>query len=116
MKQSSFFSTFSFARWQTLLENKGFTWGGSVVFYSLLVDHLFQKSQWILSASKFSISVLHPAILAASKAFKMDGKLNKRYIVYLEDVSVKVVVSIGYKLKVGTQKDVHSSIRCLKVR
>jgi len=46
----------------------------------------------------------------------MDGKVNKRYIVYLEDVSVKIVVSIGYKLKVGTQKDVHSFIRCLKVR
>ena len=35
----------------------------------------------------------------------MDGKVNKRYIVYLEDVSVKIVVSIGYKLKVGAQKD-----------
>ena len=31
----------------------------------------------------------------------MDGKLNKRYIVYLQDVSVKNVVSIGYKLKDG---------------
>lgn len=31
----------------------------------------------------------------------MDGKLKKRYIVYLQDVSVKNVVSIGYKLKDG---------------
>ena len=31
----------------------------------------------------------------------MDGKLNKRYIVYLQDVSVKNLVSIGYKLKDG---------------
>ena len=31
----------------------------------------------------------------------MDGKLNKGYIVHLKDVSVKSVVSIGYKLKDG---------------
>ena len=35
----------------------------------------------------------------------MDCKLNKRYIVYLQNVSVKREVNIGYKLKVGTHRD-----------
>ena len=30
----------------------------------------------------------------------MDLKLKKRYVVYLQEVSVKIVVSIGYKQKV----------------